>query len=172
MISKVSGDSKKKDSNQFICKIYRETQILVILSNKAFQGYLWPVIQFYGGIFLIGLLYLLILFISLLGTFGVSVIVMTIFATGAICCSMLGLGRQTIILSNKFLRHAKSLSGCAEQRKFFQSCPTIALRVGEFHKMDSERIPFFIRFILQRTFFFVLKTKLSYNGELDMDTRF
>ncbi len=144
----------------------------MILSNKAFQAFLWPAIQFYGGIGIISLLYPLILFGHQLGISGICMIGVVIFATAATSCSMIGLGKQTIIRSTKILRHAKSWNDCPEQRKFLQSCPTIAIRVGEFHKMDNGRVPAFIRFILQRTFFFVLKTKLSFVNEYDINVNY
>lgn len=33
-------------------------------------------------------------------------------------------------------------------KKVFKRCSTIAIRIGEFRKMDSQRVPSFIRFSL------------------------
>lgn len=68
------------------------------------------------------------------------------------------------------LLNAKIHSCSLWARKFLKSCPVIAISVGEFHKMDSERVPAFIRFISQRTFFLVLKTKLGFrkNGFVEI----
>lgn len=151
---------------QYIGTFYRRVQILVILTDKCFQSYVWPAIQFYGAIGVIVLLYVLLVLEQVLpisaklglATFAVGVIVLI--------CLMLGMGSKTIIVSCKILQRVKlwnANAGNKLSRKFFRSCPTIALRVGEFHKMDSERAPALIRFILQRTFFLVLRTKLSYN---------
>lgn len=103
---------------------------------------------------------------------GVCIVCIMVFAVGATCCSRLGLGSNTIILSTKILSYTKSWNGCPEPCKFFQSCPKISIRVGEFHKMDSERAPAFIRFILQRTFFLVFKTKLTFGGGDDINISF
>ncbi len=170
-ISKVSRDFKMKSYIKYICTLYREIQILVILSNKAFQHLFWPFIQFYGCVVLITLLYPLILFMHQLGAAGILICIMVLAVLGT-CCSMLGLGSQTIILSTKILGYAKSCNEDKTQRKFIRTCPKIAIRVGEFHKMDSERVPAFIRFVLQRTFFLVLKTKLNIDSGDDINIKF
>lgn len=78
-----------------------------------------------------------------------------------VICLMLDLGSKSILFTKKLAQKSKHWGGCKWFRKFFRSCPTIAIKVGEFHVMDRNRAPSFIRFILQRTFLLVLKTKLS-----------
>ncbi len=138
------------------------------MSNSAFQQLFWPLIQFYGCVILISLLYPLILFTHQLGATGVFVICIIVFAVGGTCCSTLGLGSQAIILSTKILGYSKLINKNIGERKFLRTCPKVAIRVGKFHKMDNERVPACIRFILQRTFFLVLKTKLSFGSGDDI----
>ncbi len=144
--------------------LYNRARILVILTDKCFQSYVWPAIQFYGAVGVIAILCVLLLLQNNLPIFAI--IGLVTFAVGItlLICLMLGMGSKTIIVSRKILQRVKwwNINGGNKfTRKLFRSCPTIALRVGEFHKMDSERVPALIRFILQRTFFLVLKTKLS-----------
>lgn len=50
----------------------------------------------------------------------------------------------------------------------FAICLVIALKLGEFHKMDRQRAPTFIKFIIQRIFLLVSKTNLSKNFGTNM----
>ncbi len=119
---------------------------------------------------IIALLYSLLVFQEKLGFRGVLVVSLFALAVTGTCCSMLEMGSRTITLSTKILQCAKSCNECRWSRKFFRSCPKIAIRVGEFHKMDRQRMPAFIRFVLQRTFFFVLQTNLNLERENRDDT--
>lgn len=141
--------------------LYRREQILVILSDQCFQSYIWPVNQFYGGILLISLLYSLLVFQHQLPFSGVILIGLFFLSLTFICCSTLHMGNNLRTAATKILLNLKKRSDSRWARKFLKSCPIIAIRVGEFHKMDRERVPSFIRFIMQRTFLLVLKTKLG-----------
>lgn len=152
--------------------LYRRVQILVILSNNCFQAYLWPAIQFYSGMGLISFLYISILFEQQLGKSGIAIVFMVIIGAAATCTFMLGLGSRTLKHSTKILQYYKSWNEHPWTRKFFRSCRPIAICVGGFHKMDSERVPSFIRFVLQRTFFLVLRTKLKFGCGVDMNITF
>lgn len=120
---------------------------------------MWPAIQFFGGIGLIVLCYALVVFERQFSLSIILIIFILIFATAVTCCQMLAMGYRSIIISKKILNYVKQWNSDRWTRKFFKSCPLIAIRVGEFHKMDGERVPSFIRFVLQRTFFLVVKTK-------------
>lgn len=54
-------------------------------------------------------------------------------------------------------------------KAFFKRCLEVSLKIGEFDKMENERAPSFIRFILQRIFFLVLKTKLSFSNSRNVN---
>src|SRR5258705_53403 len=124
---------------------YRRIQIFVILTDKCFQSYIWPAIQFYGAIGIIVLLYVLIILHPVLPIFAISGLAIFAFGVTVLVCLVLGMGSKTIIISRKILQRAKwwnaHCGGDKFARKFFRSCPKIALRVGEFHKMDSGRVP-------------------------------
>lgn len=173
-LSKHSKDFRSNYYIQYVSYLYRQAQILVILSNKCFQAYLWPCIQFCGALAFIALFYSSLIFEESLGISGVLIMCLILIVVAGTSCSMLAMGSRTIILSTKILQNAQSWNDCRWSRKFFRSCPTIALGVGEFHKMDTQRMPTFIRFVLQRTFFLVLRTKLSLKrqNEVDIDIKF
>lgn len=106
-------------------------------------------------------LYTLLVFKENLPAFAIAVIAMQCIGMTGTCSQMLAMGSKSIIISRKILHQIKRSTNCKWSRRFFKSCPEISLSVGEFHKMDRERAPAFIRFILQRTFFLVLRTKFS-----------
>lgn len=141
--------------------IYRRIQILVILSNNCFQTYIWPLIQFVGGMMLISVLYGLLVFHGRMPMIVTLCISLTIMSATFTICVILDLASRPILISGKIKQKLKSLGKCKWSQKFFRSCPKIALRVGNFHQMDRGRGPAFIRFVLQRTFFLVIKTKMS-----------
>lgn len=115
------------------------------------------------------MLYSLLLFDTQLGPFEVFTIVAFSLVVVSTVCSVLRMGSGTIRLSTNVLHYAKAWKGCPWSKKFFKSCPPIAIRVGEFHKMDSERAPAYVRFVLQRTLFLVVKTKLNLGNEVNGD---
>lgn len=80
---------------------------------------------------------------------------------------MLRMGSGTIRFSTNVLHYAKLWKGCPWSKKFFKSCPPITIRVGEFHKMDNERAPAYVRFVLQRTLFLVVRTKLNLGNQVN-----
>lgn len=140
---------------------YRQIQVFTILSNQCLQTYIFPAVQFLGGMLIILMLSGLLLFQTRIPTFGIVSICFLIVAMLLINCVMMDLGSRSILISKKVLQETKKMKGCKWSQRFFKSCPFIALRIGEFHKMDRERVASFIRFILQRTFLIVLRTKLS-----------
>ncbi len=155
---------QRKEYIEGIASFYRKIQVLVILCDKCFQSYIWPEVQFYGAILLISVLYVLIVLHQQLPQSGVWLLLLFLLSVALLICLVLRTGSKSIGLSRSVLqgvavRPANEKDGWS--KRFFKSCPTIAIRVGEFHKMDSERAPSFIRFVLQRTFFFVLKTKMN-----------
>ncbi len=85
-----------------------------------------------------------------------------------ICCMTLDMGSLPEVQSIKVLTKFETFSMGSWNRKFLRSCPPICLRVGPFHKLDRQRTPSFLRFILQRTFFLVMKTKLGDHTALNI----
>ncbi len=154
-------DNTKLKRCKNIAMFYRRIQMFVILCNQCFQTCMWPAIQCLGAMLIISMLSVLLLFQSRIPIIAIVCISLLTVAIMLVCCIMLDLGSRPILISGKILQKTKRLNGCKWSQKFFKSCPSIALRIGHFHKMDRARIPAFIRFILQRTFFLVLRTKLS-----------
>ncbi len=66
-----------------------------------------------------------------------------------------------MLYSSLFLRNTKIFGVNLYTNKCFKSCPVIKLKVGDFHYMDRQRVPEFLRFIFQRTVFLVLQTRLD-----------
>lgn len=142
---------------------YRKFQIFTIIINECFQIYFWPVIQFVGALVCIGLSYTLLVYRTILtDTVNISLLLILILI---LCCNcfVLEYGSQSLTISSKILTRGKADLDRDDQkwfRKFLKSCSPIALRVGSFHKIDRQRLPCFVRFILQRTFFFVVKSRV------------
>lgn len=142
--------------------IYRHNQILVNLCNQCFQTYLWPTINFLGGLGIIGMLYVVMtshhkIPISIIITIFVMVLICLF-----ICWLMFEMGSKSIVYTARILIKVKKWNECKWSRRFFRSCPTIAFRLGEFHVMDRSRGLAFVKFILQRTFTLVVKTRISH----------
>ncbi len=153
---------------------YRRIQIFIIVCNQCLQIYFWPVLNFLGGFAIIGMFYSLVLFqkqLPLLGVMGIFVLAMI---TLLLCCLMFHMGSRSILISKKVLKRVKTLNKCKWSKRFWKSCPTIALMMGAFHRMDRARGPAFIRFILQRTHMLVIKTRLdvNYGGVLEISVPF
>lgn len=146
-----------------IGRMYRQIQILVILSDQCFQDYLWPIVQFLGGLGIILLFYALLVFHQEIHPFGIFVMCTLTVSVTLCCCLMLIMGSSSILYSRKILMTLRKEENVESKwaKRFYRSCPPIALKVGQFHKMDRERVPAFIRFILHRTFVLVLRTRLS-----------
>lgn len=140
---------------------YRENQLTVNLSNYCFQSLLWPAAEFIGGVLLINLLYVFIICHSVFSLPGIFCLCLIIVIVLTIECLMLNMGSKLRLVSMKILRRSKCWNGCKFLRKSFRSCRPIEVCVGDFHKMDRGRGPSFIRFVVQRTFALVFKTKLS-----------
>lgn len=98
---------RKEEYFCYIGMFYRRVQILVILTDKCFQSYIWPAIQFYGAIGIIVLLYALLVLQRALPI--LAIIGLVTFAVGILLliCLMLGMGSKTIIMSRKILQRLK-----------------------------------------------------------------
>lgn len=155
-------------SSHQVAICYRQIQLFVILCNKCYKIYLWPVVEFVSASGSITLLYTLLVLDSVLS--GLIKIAIVSFIAAIFCSTFtpLFVGNHSLQLSKVViakLKHNQFLiqNDRACIRKFSKSCAPIALKVGGFHEMDKERTPNLMRFILQRTFFLVFKTKQDSN---------
>lgn len=151
------------DNQRKLEMTYRRLQIFIIVCNECFQAYFWPTLNFVGGFAIIGLLYTFILFRKELPILGVIAIFALAMMTLLLCCLMFHMGSCAILVSKNVLRRIKSWKQSNCSKHFWKSCPVIVVMMGDFHKMDRQRGPTFIRFILQRTFMLVMKTQLNVN---------
>ncbi len=71
---------------------YRQSYLLVNLANYCFQSHFWPTIEFMGGVSLITILYVLLMFHSLLPFFGVLCVGSLAVVIFIVCWSMLHKG--------------------------------------------------------------------------------
>lgn len=78
---------------------------------------------------------------------------------GTLSCLLLDQCKIDVVVSKKIISTATQCRSCGYIRKFLRSCPVIALKVGELLVMDKGRVTAYVRFILQRTAFFVVKYK-------------
>lgn len=149
------------EHRQQVFQQYRQTQLLVNLANYCFQSHFWPTIEFIGGVVLITLSYVFLLFHSLFPLWGIFCLCSFDLAGLIILCAMLHMGSNLRLISMRILKPSKRWYQCKITRKYFRSCNVVQLCVGGFHKMDRGRCPSFVRFVVQRTFLLVFKTKLS-----------
>lgn len=122
---------------------------------------LWPVVEFVCGVCLITYLYVLMLCHNLLpftAIFGLCILEISLTL---MCCLLFDMASMSTIKSARILKLVKSSDTSKHTRKFLRSCTPIIFRVAEFHKIDRDRYPSFLRFVLYQTFALVVKTKLS-----------
>lgn len=153
------------------CKIgpqYRQLQVFTLICNVAFKNYIWGTTQFLGGAALIPFLYGLITLHGKLGAWVMSEMLVLVVTTIIYFGLVFHVGGTPMILSEKFLHLTESSSRkCQSCNRYFRSCTVIAMRIGEFHKLDRKRGPDFFRFVLQRTAYFVANT--GRHSQLDQD---
>ncbi len=142
---------------------YRQIQLFAMITNRCFQMQFFQVFEIGEVSGSIVLLYALITFGPVFPHFtkvGVMIMLCTAFFVSSFTVDV---GSQSRMLSFGVLQRAKYCGlKCGRNKrsqKFFKSCAPIALKIGTFHNMDRERVPSLIRFVLQRVFFLVLKTK-------------
>lgn len=130
----------------------------VLLCNECFSSFIWPMWEFLAASVIITIFYTLIVFknqvpIALL-------LIMTSINFIAICalCLIMDLG-SVCGRESRFMRaRFKQISSSQLCRLVFRSCPPLEMKVGDFHKMDRQRSPVLMRFILQRTLTLVVNT--------------
>lgn len=157
---------QEKELNQ-VAKFYRSVQMLVIMCNKCLQQLFWPNLQFTGAAMIISSLYSLIILGDLIpGLAILGIILFTVLVVIFVFFS-LDVGSRPMLLSTKLLSSWKKLGGIVHHyprgkcwwTKFFKSCRPIHMYMGPFHVVDRQRAVILMRFCLQRTFFFVVKTR-------------
>ncbi len=124
--------------------------------------------EFIGGSVLITLLYVLLVYYNQLPFIVVAGLSLVILAVTLACCLLLNMGSMSILISGKILKELRSWNECKYTRKFVRSCKPIEVKIGDFHKKDRQRAPTFIRYVTQRAFAFVVKTKMSPYFENDL----
>lgn len=141
---------------------YRQYQIFGILVNRCFEFHFWPVFQVASAITCIGILYALLTYQKVL-TSSISIcLLLMLLNCFLVNYFLFGTGSQSLVFSKKIICRSNVLVLDDQKwlKKFVKSCSPICLRVGSFHKMDTERWPLFLRFVLQRTFFLVVKSRV------------
>lgn len=138
---------------------YRKIQIFVLVCNQAFQWHVWAITQFAGASILIPALYS---FVVLHGKFSpwFDALLLTFSCVSVTYVALiLHVGGKPVKYSEKILELSMSFRvNCEWSTRFFRSCPVLALKIGEVHKIDRKRASNFFRFILQRTAFLVANT--------------
>lgn len=155
LLRKLDGFDSRKT---YVLILYREMELFNQLCNQAFQLYIWAVVQSTGAAVLIACLYCLTVNHKRLGLLllvGTTLVAMIAAIFNAL---VFHVGSKPGKLSTKILHYVKT-SGRSDswERRFARSFRVLAVRVGEFHKMDRKRGPDFFRFVLQRTSFLVAK---------------
>ncbi|CAL8129230.1 unnamed protein product [Orchesella dallaii] len=147
------------DSDRTItARLYREIQILALLSNQCFQDFVWINVHFGGRAVIIGVFYSLIVGKDLL-SFGILALMIILLITLAIFVLLvIDYGSRPVAISQRFLNEWTRTATTKWRRKFGKSLQRIALRVGPFHKLSRGQVPITIRTCLQRTFYFVAQS--------------
>lgn len=120
---------------------------------------MWTSYEFTGAVLIISTVYLIIVFEQKLQPVVIFLFVSCAILTLAVVCLTLDMASRPVKRSKAFLEKCKSFKWSVETSKFLRSCSYIAFRIGSFHEIDRERVPTFFRFILQRTFFLVAKSR-------------
>lgn len=135
---------------------YRKALIFNMLCNEVFKNCFWIAMQFVSATSLISMFYCLVVYQGKLSKWMKAFFMLCCWATVVYNVAAYHFGSNPEVLSGRFLQLTRSnWGGCGWSRRFFRSCPVIAARVGDFHKIDRERGPAFFRFVLQRTAYFV-----------------
>lgn len=150
-----ANDSKQHQA----CFYFRQIQILVIVANTCFQHFLWPSVMFYGATVLIALMFPLLAYGTQLSPLFQIVFAWFWLLMGGVTCCLLDQCSDLVVTSKKLLKAVRRWESKSFFRKFFRSCPPMALKVGELHIVDKGRVVAYIRFVLQRTAFLVMKHK-------------
>lgn len=141
---------------------YRKIQIIRIVCDECFQMYLWPSFQFTAGFFIIASLYFLIILHPILPNFVVASLLLTVITVSFNLCLFFDVGSRPHLKSVLCLKEIRNIwTDCPWTKRFVKSCSPIVLNIGSYHKMDRERVPNIIRFVLQRTFMLVFKNKMK-----------
>ncbi len=139
--------------------MYRKMQLLVKLCNSSFQTYVWTSYEFVGAAITISTVYLIIVFEHKLKPVAILLLISCAILTLAVVCGTLDMACKPVKYSKTFLEKSYLIMWSLESTKFLRSCPYIAFKIGSFHEIDRERVPTFFRFVLQRTFFLVAKSR-------------
>ncbi len=142
---------------------YRQIQVFSILANECLQAHCWPAVEFIGSGISIGLCYTLVKYPTLFNKWIQISLVGTLIIVLLFICVAFDFGSQSLLISSKVLRllndAATRNKGGVKFKKVIKSFQPVAMRVGQFHKIDRKRGPSLIRYILQRTVLLLLKSK-------------
>jgi len=123
------------------------------------------VIQFFGALVCNGLFYTLLSYKNLLSNFMYASSLFFSLSLLFSKCILSDIGSRSLIISSQIIRSSNSRINVfhrKEFQKFSKSCPLILLKVGSFHYIDRQRVPHLLRFVLQRTFFLVVRTNVRH----------
>lgn len=118
------------EHRQQVFQQYRQTQLLVNLANYCFQSHFWPTIEFIGGVVLITLSYVFLLFHSLFSLWGIFCLCSIDITGFIILCAMLHMGSNLRLISMRILKRSKRWYQCKIARKCFRSCNVVQLCLG------------------------------------------
>lgn len=111
-----------------------------------------------GGSIIIPCPYCLIVHHKRLGTWLLSGTMLVALVAGIFNTLIFHVGSKPCKLSSSILQYAVICRRSSVwNRRFFRSCPVIAIRIGGLHKLSRKRGPDFFRFMLKRTAFLVAK---------------
>lgn len=147
-------------SQHIKANLYRQLQLIAVLTNSCFQQYFWPNCEYTGSACVILMLYLVIVLHGRIHSLCYLVLVLLWFTGQSFCFLILDFGSRPMLASKKYLNHAKKVDETSRWiRMFYASCVPITMKVGSFHNLDRVRCLDFVRFCFQRTFVLVLQTK-------------
>lgn len=159
---RIWGDYYDLVSRRNIAFLYRKMQTFAILSNGYLQQYVWTAVQFNGSALIIALLFSIINFRNILSKQLLFVIILTFVTMMIFLYFLLDCASRPFHISRKVVKRCSGRwRKCQWSLRFFKSCQPITLKIGPFHKIDTERAPLMIRFCLQRTFFLSVEVRQS-----------
>ncbi len=160
--TKTFGNTRHINRDWLLETYYRRYQLFAMVINKCLQIHFLSFFQFVGAMFSIGISFTFLVYPKLLTLSAKIIMFLLLLAALGFNCFLLDFGSKSLFISERILSRGKAGLDHDNSKwllKFVKSCSPISLRVGWIHKMNRESWPSFVRFVLQRTFFLVVKSR-------------
>ncbi|CAL8146865.1 unnamed protein product [Orchesella dallaii] len=142
---------------------YRKCQVYTSVINAFSQQFLLPAVQVFGAAFIIAGMYTVIISDGKLPMLMFSSLVIFTVVLASFCFVVLDVSSKGLLYSKSFINTLNKwpLHRNGVFRRYIKSLPCLKLYMGPFHAVDRGRGPALLKFCLQRTMFFVFKSRAA-----------